>query len=324
MIGVSKSRGYPPDEDAGSSRHCAAQRALVGANKILRTALVALIALAGFVAPSWAQESGSARLLPSRIDEAVGTWQLSLAGTERQCRLSLSIENGRNGRQLSYLPACRQALPILGRVAGWFFLGSDIRFVDENIRPVLTFSARDDGRGLTAQVEGGSYTLVPVAIGAAAALGAFEPARVASDSAVSDLVASRRLLPGAEPTLPSDRLSPLATPLQAATPPSAAQPVQTPPGIYAVDRFSEKDVCRIELTGQPLPTKTDGSMAARILPGCRDNGVTVFDPVAWRLASGRMVLRARKGHALSLVAATDNGWRRDPDTGVTFILRKVE
>lgn len=299
-------------------------RAFVGASGRVRFALPTLLVLASASAPAAGQEVRSTKALPGRLDEAVGVWQFTLAGTERQCRLSLSIENGRNGRQLTFPATCRQTLPILGRVAGWFFLGGDIRLVDGNIRPVLTFSTRDDGRRLTAQGDGGGYTLVPIAIGTATPIGGVEPNPTTLDAAVPDVAASHRPLPGAEPTLPSDRLLPLGATVPTAPPPNPAPQMQPAPGIYAVDRFSEKDVCRIELSSQPIAARPDGSKAARILPGCRDNGIAVFDPVAWRLVSDRMVLRARKGHAISLVATADQSWRRDPDTGVTLMLRKVE
>ena len=60
------------------------------------------------------------------------------------------------------------------------------------------------------------------------------------------------------------------------------------------------------------------------MPGCRDSGITVFDPVAWRYAAGHLTLKARRGHAVNLVPLGDGRWRRDPDIGVTLVLRKIE
>ena len=35
-------------------------------------------------------------------------------------------------------------------------------------------------------------------------------------------------------------------------------------------------------------------------------------------------LVAKRGHVVNLVPAGDGAWRRDPDTGVAFVLRRVE
>ena len=90
------------------------------------------------------------------------------------------------------------------------------------------------------------------------------------------------------------------------------------PGTYALDRYHAQDVCRIELTEAAPPAP------ARILDGCRDSGLTVFDPVSWRFEKGRMTLTARRGHQVSLVSTGDGRWRRDPEIGATFVLRQVD
>ncbi|WP_331298088.1 hypothetical protein [Methylobacterium oryzae] len=74
--------------------------------------------------------------------------------------------------------------------------------------------------------------------------------------------------------------------------------------------------CRINLDG------TGGGV--RIVPGCHDSGLEVFDPVRWRYAKGRMTLTAKRGHSIDLVPSGDGRWRRDPEVGTTFVLRRVD
>ena len=62
----------------------------------------------------------------------------------------------------------------------------------------------------------------------------------------------------------------------------------------------------------------------RVVPGCRDGGLEVFDPIRWRYADGRLTLTAKRGHSIDLVPGGDGRWRRDPEVGTTFVLRRVE
>lgn len=209
--------------------------------------------------------------------------------------MTLSGESGPAGRRLSFPAGCRRALPVLNDIAGWLFTDGAVRLVDKNVRPVLPFTRRPDARSLVAQAEAGeSYSLVPLQI-------------------VAML-----------PPLPQG-IAPPATPAAATETPHAGAVPEAPipsdapsPGIYALDRYREQDVCRIELTA-------DTAMPApvRILDGCRDGGLSVFDPVSWRFEKGHLTLNARRGHTVTLVPAGDNRWRRDPEVGTTFVLHRV-
>ncbi|MCJ2135774.1 protease inhibitor Inh/omp19 family protein [Methylobacterium sp. J-026] len=238
--------------------------------------------------------------LPEKLGEAPGTWDLSRDGTNRRCVLTLVLDSGEAGRRLRFPAGCRRALPVMNGIAGWLFVEGAVRLVDRNVRPVLEFARRPDQRSLVAKMESGEqYSLVPL-----------------------DIVAMR---PGglagaeAEP-VPPDPSTP--TPLQAAPPlPAALQPASTAPagpapGTYALDRFQEHDTCRITLDG------VGGGV--RLVPGCHDGGLEVFDPVRWRYADGRMTLTAKRGHSIDLVPSGDGRWRRDPEVGTTFVLRRVE
>ncbi|GEP10428.1 AprI/Inh family metalloprotease inhibitor [Methylobacterium gnaphalii] len=271
------------------------------------------------------------KTLPETLGDAVGTWDMSLDGSNRRCELSLSGESGPDGRLLRFPAGCRRALPVLAEAAGWLFAEKGIRIVDKNVRPLVSFVPRADQQSLVGKDEkGGSYSLVPLQTMATLPP---PPPPIADDTSAAGItdVAPVQGIPGSQPVLPSGVL----TRAQQAMHTDQAAAVRSfpadgsPAGIYALDRFSEKDVCRIALESRPIAAKVEREplkelSPARLLPGCRDSGITTFDPISWRYASGHLTLKARRGHAINLVRTTDGAWRRDPDTGTTLILRKVE
>ncbi len=187
--------------------------------------------------------------------------------------------------------------------AGWLFTDGAVRLVDRNVRPILMFTRRPDQRSLSADAEGGeSYSFVPLDIAAMRppAPDTPEPTGLGNTTAPGPLLAA--------PTIPAELTPPAAIPA-----PAGAAPT---PGIYALDRFQERDTCRLVLDG------TGGGV--RVVPGCKDGGLEVFDPVRWRYADGRMILSAKRGHSIALVPSGDGRWRRDPEVGTTFVLRRVE
>ena len=258
------------------------------------------------------------KALPENFGEAVGTWDLSLDGSNRRCVLTLASDNGANGRVLRFPAGCRRALPILGETVGWLFADGGIRLVDRNIRPLLQFSARADKHSLIARSDhGDSFSLVPLqTLGMMSEPIPSDGAVALNTPATTTDVATLREIPGSQPVLPADVLVPPGRPTHQSETPSPAPT----PGLYALDRFEQKDVCRIELGSSD---KTEGAPAT-LLPGCRDNGITTFDPDSWRFANGHMTLRSKRGHAVNLVTTGAGSWRRDPDVGTTFVLRKVE
>jgi len=103
--------------------------------------------------------------------------------------------------------------------------------------------------------------------------------------------------------------------------PAKAPPFAVLPGVYVVDRYLEREVCKVSLGAAMLDAS--GRHEARLLDGCHDNGLQTFDPVAWRYEAGRLTLQARKGHQVTLISERDGQWRRDPDVGATLMLRKA-
>ena len=103
--------------------------------------------------------------------------------------------------------------------------------------------------------------------------------------------------------------------------PDKAPPFAAVPGVYVVDRYLEREVCRVSLGVAMLDAS--GRYEARLLDDCHDNGLKVFEPVAWRYDAGRLTLQARRGHLVTLISERDGQWRRDPDVGATLLLRKA-
>jgi hypothetical protein len=85
-------------------------------------------------------------------------------------------------------------------------------------------------------------------------------------------------------------------------------------------RQQNREACRLVLS--PGPASTSGQAPAAFEGACPDTGLTVFDPVGWRYAAGRLTLVARKGHSVELVPESGQ-WRKDPPLGASLMLRKL-
>ncbi|MCJ2090115.1 protease inhibitor Inh/omp19 family protein [Methylobacterium sp. E-005] len=239
--------------------------------------------------------------LPERVGEVPGTWDLSRDGTNRRCVMTLVLDSGEAGRRLRFPAGCRRALPIMNGMAGWLFVDRGLRLVDRNVRPILEFFHRPDKRSYVAKLENGeTYSLVPLDTVAMRPGGA-----AAAEAEPETAAASKPAALQAAAPVPAELQAPVAT-----AGPSPA------PGTYALDRFQERDTCRVTLDG--------AGGGVHIVPGCHDGGLEVFDPVRWRYANGRMTLTAKRGHTIDLVPGGDGRWRRDPEVGTTFVLRRVE
>jgi Protease inhibitor Inh len=114
---------------------------------------------------------------------------------------------------------------------------------------------------------------------------------------------------------------PRGVPQLTAIDPEKAPPFASLPGTYVVDRYTEREVCRIGLTRAALGGS--GRYEARLLEGCRDAGLRTFDPLTWHYEGGRLTLTSRRGHEVTLISERPDHWRRDPEVGATLILRKT-
>lgn len=105
-----------------------------------------------------------------------------------------------------------------------------------------------------------------------------------------------------------------------ARPAGAAQPSGVA-GRYAILRAGDKDTgCMLTLEDR---ARGPGGFRAQLAPACRDQGVVIFDPVAWSLERGRLALTARKGHKAHFDLETDGLWRRDAKEGKALSLRRL-
>jgi Protease inhibitor Inh len=92
-------------------------------------------------------------------------------------------------------------------------------------------------------------------------------------------------------------------------------------GRYSILRDDGKDTgCMLTLDSHG---KAPGRNKASLAPGCRDQGIVIFDPAGWQIVNGRLVLTARKGHKTYLDAQPDGTWKKDPKEGKNLTLKKL-
>lgn len=265
--------------------------------------------------------------LPATAAGVPGTWDLSRDGSTRRCVLTLSDESGPAGRRLRFPAGCHRALPILGAIAGWLYTEAGLRLVDRDLRPILMFGRRPDRRSLLALSQTGeTYSLVPLEIAGmaprtpVAEVAAAGPAEAKpAAAATGDAPVESASVPKAQGTAFPRAEATGTVPPSHATAATEGGPPAALFGVYALDRYREKDVCRLDLAAGGA-----ASAPVRILDGCRDSGLAVFDPVSWSFSKGRLTLAAKRGHTVALVPAGEGLWRREPETGTTFVLRRIE
>jgi hypothetical protein len=131
--------------------------------------------------------------------------------------------------------------------------------------------------------------------------------------------------PAAEATAPDDPAVALAKGQPVETPKSAKSAAPSPAsaqalaGRYAVLRGSRDTGCMITLDTTP---GRDGPRA-RLAPACRDQGITIFDPVNWHAKGSALVLTARKGHSISLDRDESGVWVKMPKDAKALALKPL-
>ena len=107
-----------------------------------------------------------------------------------------------------------------------------------------------------------------------------------------------------------------ATPAQSQNPQAVGAAVRPNDvaGRYIILREGGRDMgCMLTLDDKARAS--NGDLKAQLAPACRDQGIVIFDPVAWRVERGRLVLTARKGHAATFDRQADGAWWKDPAEG---------
>lgn len=91
------------------------------------------------------------------------------------------------------------------------------------------------------------------------------------------------------------------------------------PGRYAVMRDKHDTGCMLTLDR----ARAKSGSRAQLAPGCRDQGIIVFDPASWQIVKGALVLTARAGHKARLQKEAEGIWAKDPKEGKPLGLKKL-
>ena len=285
-----------------------------------RSAACVSLACLGFAMLAFPPTQAGARTF-SDARAAAGQWDMSLGTSDRMCRMTLEPTTP-SGGAVDMPALCRRSLPILAKVGAWTLpKAGDIQLADASGKPVLDFVTRSETALSANGPEGETYDLVPVS---APGDSKFVPEDVSAAPAFDALRATP-----ADPALPAtgEQLAQATSAAKAAVAPvpkpSAAAMATKPSdvaGHYALQRVAGKDVgCLLFLDDQ---SKAQGGYKASLAPGCRDEGIMIFDPIGWRLVAGRLVLTARRGHTTHLDLQADGTWLKDPNEGKPLILKK--
>jgi hypothetical protein len=99
----------------------------------------------------------------------------------------------------------------------------------------------------------------------------------------------------------------------AATPAHSADDLA---GDWAVTRGAGKPICALTLANSPAGTD---ALTLKIKPGC-DALVTRFNPSAWRMEQGQLVLLSPRGQTWQFEENDTNTWQRVPETSDPILL----
>jgi Protease inhibitor Inh len=238
--------------------------------------------------------TGGRAAAPSpQVQDLAGVWDLSIEGTNTTCRIALRGQSSAGRRQITIPLACLRNFPGLAPVDGWALTGDGgIEFFDGTDQTVLDFTATDAKAFLASGPQGAVYRL-------AALQGApqkKEPfVKQGGTSPAPEAIATKLDVP-------------VAT-------------VSGAGGRYSILRDGGKDTgCMLTLDNQ---LKAPGGKKASLAPGCRDQGIVIFDPSGWQIVNGRLVLTARKGHKTELDQQPDGTWKKDPKEGKSLTLKKL-
>ena len=237
----------------------------------------------------FADHGGRAATPSPQVQDFAGVWDLSIQGTNAKCRIALRAEQSSAERRPITIPlGCLKAFPDLASADAWALTGDGhIDLFDNEGQTVLDFASADATVFVASGPQGVLYKLTAMH---------GVPQRINRDVKQGRAaIASKQDVPVAVLTGASGR--------------------------YAIMRDGRKDTgCMLTLDNQGK--SLDGGKAS-LAPGCRDQGLLIFDPASWQVANGRLELTARKGHKTHLDAQLDGTWKKDPAEGKGLTLKKL-
>ena len=264
-----------------------------------------LAVLLVFTGTAQAQDRSAPSQTADLAGKFAGTWELAVDNRAEACRLLLRAQKSDKGDYFLGMPAaCRHAMPWLAKVGRWGLPDATHLTLDEpGGAAVLTLVAAGDGFSAT-----GSRVFTLKRVDAADAEAAASLDGPSGPAIVP--VAHRKADPETDAAAPAAaRMASHATAAEIA-------------GRYAVMREKHDTGCMLT-----LDDKTRGKLGgdrAQLAPGCRDQGIVIFDPVGWRLVKGELVLTARAGHTAKLESIGDDKWAKDAkDGGKPLGLKKL-
>jgi hypothetical protein len=252
---------------------------------------LAAVILATFTTSAASQGTQPSRLAqtPPAITQLQGGWDFLSQDGSRRCRITLRNVEAKGGRALGFPATCRRALPILTRVAAWSVSDDGlIRLNDADGRTLFAFE--EDAQAFRLKARGPD----------------------GAEYKIDSLGRTRRFV---------SRTAAAPPPPRVPFDPARAPARETIPGLYGVARYGGQEVCRINLGTQP--GSSDDRFLASYPQRCRDQGLAVFDAVAWRYTGGRLHLIARRGHEIILVSTGQGEWRKDPPGGSELFLKRL-
>ena len=229
-----------------------------------------------------------------RVEGLPGIWQLPVDDTNRKCRILPRPEFSTAGHPQIAIPlACLRAFALLAPVDAWSLTGGDrLEFSSRASETVLDFAAKAAPVFIASGPQGETTRLAAIHDAAQ------KNARFAEQGGAG----------------------PVAAPLATKKDPPAAAPADAA-GRYSILRDGGKDTgCMLTLDNRG---KAPGGGKASLAPGCRDQGIVIFNPAGWQILNGRLVLTARKGHNTQLDGQPDGSWKKDPKEGKSLTLKKL-
>ncbi len=265
-------------------------------------AVAGALALVGGVA--WAASTAKAQAANAMVSQEAGTWDMAFEKGNRRCRLNLTVTSAGGGFGVMMPAGCHRAFPQLSAVTSWEPRdGGHVLLQDAAGQPVLDFGPAG-GSFLAATVaENDTYTLTPTDQARQAMLAG---AATAGDAIAADSPA--------EPAKPKAAKTPAAVSARPVTMADVA-------GHYAVVRFGKDTGCMVTLEDKDKGPK--GGMRAKLAPACRDQGIVIFDPVAWQIARNQLVLTAKRGHTTELILQDDGTWSNNAAKGRVLVLKRL-